>query len=58
MVYLLAELAMMNYSTAIKYSPSMIAASAVYAARCTLNKAPAWNDTLGSHTGFSENELM
>ena len=58
MVYLLGELAMMNYSTAIRYSPSLIAASAVYAARCTLSIAPAWNETLRQHTGFLEEQLM
>ncbi|KAK4412809.1 G2/mitotic-specific cyclin-1 [Sesamum alatum] len=57
MVYFLAELGMMNYATLI-YCPSMIAASAVYAARCTLNKAPVWNETLKLHTGFSEPQLM
>ncbi|KAL0453242.1 UNVERIFIED_CONTAM: G2/mitotic-specific cyclin-2 [Sesamum latifolium] len=57
MVYFLAELGMMNYPTLI-YCPSMIAASAVYAARCTLNKAPVWNETLKLHTGFSEPQLM
>ncbi|KAL2482993.1 Cyclin-B1-2 [Forsythia ovata] len=56
-VYFLAELGMMNYATLI-YCPSMIAASAVYAARCTLNKAPFWNETLKLHTGFSELQLM
>ncbi|KAL8493710.1 hypothetical protein ACS0TY_024769 [Phlomoides rotata] len=58
MVYFLAELGMMNYSSTIMYSPSMIAASAVYVARCTLNRAPFWNETLKSHTGFSEAQLM
>lgn len=58
MVYFLAELGMMNYSSTIKYSPSMIAASAVYAARCTLNRAPFWNETLKSHTGFAEAQLV
>lgn len=58
MAYFLAELAMMNYSSAIKYSPSMIAASAVYVARCTLNQAPFWNEMLKLHTGFSKSELM
>ncbi|GER51921.1 cyclin [Striga asiatica] len=57
MVYFLAELGMMNYTT-LMYCPSMIAASAVYAARCTLNKAPFWNETLKLHTGFSEKQLM
>ena len=57
MVYFLAELGMMHYAT-IMYCPSMIAASAVYGARSTLNKSPAWNDTLKLHTGFSESQLM
>lgn len=58
MVYMLAEVAMMNYSTAIRYSPSMIAASAVYVARCSLNTAPAWSEALRQHTGFLEEQLM
>ncbi|KAK3001795.1 hypothetical protein RJ639_021327, partial [Escallonia herrerae] len=57
MVYFLAELGMMNY-VSVLYCPSMVAASAVYAARCTLNKSPVWNDTLKWHTGFSETQLM
>jgi hypothetical protein len=56
-VYFLAELGVMHYATII-YCPSMIAASAVYAARCTLKKTPAWNETLKLHTGFSEPQLM
>lgn len=57
MVFFLAELGMMNYETII-YCPSMIAASAVYAARCALNKTPVWNETLKTHTGFSELQIM
>ncbi|KAF4352169.1 hypothetical protein F8388_004473 [Cannabis sativa] len=57
MVYFLAELGMMHYAT-IMYCPSMIAASAVYAARCTLNVGPVWNDTLKLHTGFAETQLI
>ncbi|XP_073273552.1 G2/mitotic-specific cyclin-2-like [Primulina huaijiensis] len=57
MVYFLAELGMMNYAT-LMYCPSVIAASAVYAARCTLNKTPLWNETLKKHTGFQEPQLM
>ncbi|KAK2974060.1 hypothetical protein RJ640_015392, partial [Escallonia rubra] len=57
MVYFLAELGMMNY-VSVLYCPSMVAASAVYAARCTLNKSPVWNETLKWHTGFSETQLM
>lgn len=56
MVYFLAELGITHYT--IKYCPSMIAASAVYAARCTLKKTPTWNETLRLYTGFSEPQLM
>ncbi|KAE8658817.1 G2/mitotic-specific cyclin S13-6 [Hibiscus syriacus] len=57
MVYFLAELGIMHYET-IRFCPSMVAASAVYAARCTLNKTPAWTDTLEFHTGYSEQQLV
>ncbi|VVA33213.1 PREDICTED: G2/mitotic-specific [Prunus dulcis] len=57
MVFFLAELGIMHYPTTIRYSPSLIAAAAVYAARCTLNKAPFWTETLKHHTGFSEEQL-
>ncbi|XVE95727.1 hypothetical protein REPUB_Repub02eG0124300 [Reevesia pubescens] len=56
MVYFLAELGMMHYQT-IMFCPSMVAASAVYAARCALTKTPAWTDTLKFHTGYSEAQL-
>ncbi|PIA53860.1 hypothetical protein AQUCO_00900447v1 [Aquilegia coerulea] len=57
MVFFLAELGLMHYATII-YCPSMVAASAIYAARCTLNKTPLWNETLKLHTGFYEPQLM
>ncbi|XP_017254700.1 G2/mitotic-specific cyclin S13-7 isoform X1 [Daucus carota subsp. sativus] len=57
MAYFLAELGLMNYAT-VMYCPSMLAASAVYGARCTLDTAPFWNETLKLHTGFSEQQLM
>ncbi|KAK9941976.1 hypothetical protein M0R45_007666 [Rubus argutus] len=57
LVYFLAELGVMHYGM-LMYCPSMIAASAVYAAKCTLNKSPAWCDTLKLHTGFSESQLI
>ncbi|KAK1388377.1 Cyclin N-terminal domain-containing protein [Heracleum sosnowskyi] len=41
MTFFLAELGMMNYATVL-YCPSMVAASTVYGARCTLNKTPLW----------------
>ncbi|PHT55999.1 Cell division cycle protein 48 -like protein [Capsicum baccatum] len=55
MVYFLAELGLMNYE-AIIYYLSMIVASAVYAARHTLNRIPFWNGTLKLHTDLGANE--
>ncbi|XP_019433324.1 PREDICTED: G2/mitotic-specific cyclin S13-7-like isoform X2 [Lupinus angustifolius] len=57
MAHFLSELGMMHYAT-LMYCPSMVAASAVFAARCTLNKTPIWNETLKLHTGYSEKQLM
>lgn len=57
MAHFLSELGMMNYAT-LMYCPSMVAASAVLAARCTLNKSPLWNETLKLHTGYSQEQLM
>ncbi|KAK1293728.1 hypothetical protein QJS10_CPB17g01693 [Acorus calamus] len=57
MAFFYAELALMQYSLT-RCCPSMIAASAVYAARCALNRTPCWNATLKRHTGFSEDQLM
>lgn len=56
-VFFLAELGLMHYPTIISYSPSKIAASAVYAARCTLDKTPFWNETLEHYTGYLEDEI-
>ncbi|CAA2978259.1 G2 mitotic-specific cyclin S13-7-like [Olea europaea subsp. europaea] len=58
MAFFFAELGLMNYSTIIQYCPSRLAAAAVYAARCTLNKTPLWNETLNHHTGYSEDQLI
>jgi len=58
MTHFLSELGMMNYATLMYYCPSMLAASAVFAARCTLNKTPFWNETLKLHTGYSQEQLM
>ncbi|KAI3865182.1 hypothetical protein MKX03_005822 [Papaver bracteatum] len=57
MVFFLAELGLMQYAM-LKYSPSMLAASAVYAAQCTLKKTPRWSKTLEHYTGFSECQLI
>jgi len=43
-----SELGMMHYA-ALRYYPSMVAASAVYAARSTFNKTSVWNETQDAH---------
>jgi len=55
MVFFFAELALMQYDLVTRL-PSLVAASAVYAARLTLKRAPLWTDTLKHHTGFRESE--
>lgn len=57
MVFFLTELGLIHYSVIMANNPSKLAASAVYAARCTLNKTPAWTETLKHHTGYYEDEL-
>ncbi|MCL7039522.1 hypothetical protein MKW94_006485 [Papaver nudicaule] len=57
MVFFLAELSLMQYAM-VEYCPSMLAASAVYAAQCTLKRTPPWNETLKLHTGYSESQLI
>ena len=57
MMYFFAELGLTNYAT-MMYCPSMLAASAVYAARCTLNKTPVRNQTLELQTGYPEAYLQ
>ncbi|XP_052198099.1 G2/mitotic-specific cyclin S13-7 isoform X2 [Diospyros lotus] len=57
MVFFLAELGLLHYHTVTLYCASMIAAAAVYAARCTLDRKPHWTGTLEHHTGYSEEQL-
>ncbi|KAJ1694937.1 hypothetical protein LUZ63_011635 [Rhynchospora breviuscula] len=56
MVCFLAELGLLEHSL-IKYSPSMVAASCVYVARCTLGKSPVWTPTLVHHTHYAAPQL-
>jgi cyclin B len=58
LVFYLAELGLMQYPIVVLNRPSMLAASAVYAARQILKKTPFWTETLKHHTGYSEDEIM
>ncbi|OMO67546.1 hypothetical protein COLO4_30104 [Corchorus olitorius] len=57
LVFFFAELSLVQYSAVVMYCPSMLAAAAVYAARCTLGMSPLWTETLKHHTGYSEDQL-
>ncbi|XP_057820921.2 G2/mitotic-specific cyclin S13-7 isoform X1 [Cryptomeria japonica] len=52
----LIELALVEYEM-VMYSPSMLAAAALYTARCTLGIHPFWNPTLEFHTNCTEANL-
>lgn len=58
LVFYLAELGLMQYPIVVLNRPSMLAASAVYAARQTLKKTPCWTETLKHHTGYLEDDIM
>ncbi|CAM0904882.1 unnamed protein product [Alopecurus aequalis] len=57
MVFFFGEMAVMEYGL-VSMCPSLVAASAVYAARRTLNKSPIWTETLRHYTGYNEQELI
>ncbi|RZC62210.1 hypothetical protein C5167_023945 [Papaver somniferum] len=40
------------------FHPSFLAASAIYAAQCTLNKTPLWDKTLEIHTCYTGSQLI
>ncbi|XP_066308773.1 cyclin-B1-3-like isoform X2 [Miscanthus floridulus] len=57
MAFFYSELALVQY-TMLVYPPSVTAAAAVYAARCTLGMNPRWTDILEHHTGLTEPQLL
>uniref|UniRef100_A0A0E0C0V5 Cyclin N-terminal domain-containing protein n=1 Tax=Oryza meridionalis TaxID=40149 RepID=A0A0E0C0V5_9ORYZ len=57
MTFFYAELALVQYSM-LFFAPSVIAAAAVYSARCTLGLSPLWSDLLEYHTGLAEPQLV
>ncbi|CAH2060711.1 unnamed protein product [Thlaspi arvense] len=58
LVFYFAELGLMHYPVVVLNRPSILAASAVYAARQALKKTPTWTATLIHHTGYLEDEIM
>lgn len=56
LAFFFVELCLTEY-VAVKYSPSILAASAVYTAHQTLQKSPCWTPTLSRHSGYGELQL-
>ncbi|OVA15696.1 Cyclin [Macleaya cordata] len=56
LAFYLIELCLVEYE-ALKFKPSLLCASAIYVARCTLQKAPAWTPLLGKHSHYEEPQL-
>ncbi|KAJ7565517.1 hypothetical protein O6H91_02G063700 [Diphasiastrum complanatum] len=54
--FFLVELCLTEY-TMVKFSPSLLAAAAVYTAQCTLQRTPLWSATLHRHSGYTEEQL-
>ncbi|CAA2972573.1 G2/mitotic-specific cyclin-2-like isoform X2 [Olea europaea var. sylvestris] len=55
--FYLIELCLVEYEM-LKYSPSFLAAAAIYTAQCTLFGVGQWCKTCEWHTSYSEDELM
>lgn len=52
----LMELALVDYEM-LRYPPSLLAASAVYTAQCTIHGFSEWNSTCEFHSHYSESQL-
>jgi cyclin B len=57
MAFYLAELGLANYYVMVLFSPSQIAAAAVYSARCILNRIQYWNQYLQNLSGYCKEEI-
>ncbi|WCJ32797.1 Cyclin B2 2 [Euphorbia peplus] len=55
--FFLIELALVEYET-LKFSPSLLAASAIYTAQCTFYGFKQWSSTCEWHTKYSQHQLL
>ncbi|AEC06658.1 Cyclin B2;1 [Arabidopsis thaliana] len=53
----LIELALVEYEM-LRFPPSLLAATSVYTAQCTLDGSRKWNSTCEFHCHYSEDQLM
>ncbi|XP_019107884.2 putative cyclin-B3-1 isoform X2 [Beta vulgaris subsp. vulgaris] len=54
--FYLIELCLVKYES-LRFRPSLLCASAVYVARCTLNEIPAWTSLLEKHARTKELQI-
>ncbi|KAI3938163.1 hypothetical protein MKW98_018719 [Papaver atlanticum] len=54
--FFMIELCLVEYEM-LKYSPSLLAASAIYTAQCTISRSKHWTKTSEWHTKYCEDEL-
>ncbi|CAH8357252.1 unnamed protein product [Eruca vesicaria subsp. sativa] len=55
--FFIIELSLVEYEM-LEYTPSKLAASAIYTAQCTLDGFEEWSKTCEFHTGYKEEELL
>ena len=56
LAFYLIELCLVE-SEALKFKPSLLCASAIYLARCTLQMTPAWTSLLHKHARYEESQI-
>ncbi|KAL2495725.1 putative cyclin-B3-1 [Forsythia ovata] len=56
LAFYLVELCLVEYE-ALNYKPSVLCASAIYLARCTMKMTPAWTPLLEKHARYEESQL-
>lgn len=56
LAFYLIELCLIEYE-ALKFKPSLLCASAIYVAQCTLQNTPAWTPLLSKHAHYEESQI-
>ncbi|CAA7026019.1 unnamed protein product [Microthlaspi erraticum] len=56
LAFYLIELCLVEYE-ALKFKPSLLCASAIYVARCTLRTTPVWTALLNKHTHYNVSQM-
>ncbi|KAL0443123.1 UNVERIFIED_CONTAM: putative cyclin-B3-1 [Sesamum latifolium] len=56
LAFYLIELCLVEHE-ALNYKPSMLCASAIYVARCTMHMTPPWTPLLAKHARYGESQI-